>query len=81
MSEKLDILEATRSWYKLACDKLNLDPSVYELLKDAEKLEIGSEISQGTMEQTIVVKIGDDLSVLMGAEILLEDGKVIAFRQ
>lgn len=38
MSEKLDILEATRSWYKLACDKLNLDPSVYELLKDAERI-------------------------------------------
>jgi hypothetical protein len=60
---------------------LNIKAQTAAKLKDAEKLEIGSEISQGTMEQTIVVKIGDDLSVLMGAEILLEDGKVIAFRQ
>lgn len=60
---------------------LNIKAQTSAKLKDAEKLEIGSEISQGTMEQTIVVKIGDDLNVLMGAEILLEDGKVIAFRQ
>ncbi len=49
-------------------------------LKDAEKLEIGSEITQGTMEQSVVVKIGDNLEKLMGAEILLEDGEVVAFR-
>ncbi len=33
------------------------------------------------MEQTITVKIGDNLDALMGSEILLEDGKVVAFRQ
>ncbi len=49
-------------------------------LKDAEKLEIGSEITQGTMEQSVVVKIGDNLEKMMGAEILLEDGEVVAFR-
>ncbi|MBF1324628.1 MAG: 16S rRNA processing protein RimM, partial [Megasphaera micronuciformis] len=27
------------------------------------------------------VKVGDDLNKLMGLEILLEDGKVAAFRQ
>ena len=54
---------------------------VAERLKEAEKLEIGSEIAQGQMEQTITVKIGDNLDALMGSEILLEDGKVVAFRQ
>ena len=47
----------------------------------AEQLEIGSEISQGQLEQTVTVKVGDDLNKLMGMEILLEDGKIITFRQ
>lgn len=54
---------------------------VAEHLKEAEKLEIGSEIAQGQMEQTITVKIGDNLDALLGSEILLEDGKVVAFRK
>ena len=61
--------------------RMNFKAKVAAKLKDAEKLEIGSEIAQGTMEQTITVKVGDDLDALMGSEILLEDGKIIAFRQ
>ena len=61
--------------------RMNFKAEVAAKLKDAEKLEIGSEIAQGTMEQTITVKVGDDLDALMGSEILLEDGKIIAFRQ
>lgn len=61
--------------------RLNFKADVAAKLKDAEKLELGSEISQGTMEQTITVKVGDDLDSLMGSEILLEDGKIVAFRQ
>lgn len=61
--------------------RTNFKAEVAAKLKDAEKLEIGSEIAQGTMEQTITVKVGDDLDALMGSEILLEDGKIIAFRQ
>lgn len=51
-----------------------------EQLKEVAGLEIGAEIVRGTMERSIVVKVGDDLNQLMGAEILLEDGKIIAFR-
>lgn len=61
--------------------RLNFKADVAAKLKDTEKLELGSEISQGTMEQTITVKVGDDLDALMGSEILLEDGKIVAFRQ
>lgn len=61
--------------------RLNFKADVAAKLKDAEKLELGSEISQGTMEQTITVKVGDDLDALMGSEILLEDGKIAAFRK
>lgn len=61
--------------------RLNFKADVAAKLKEAEKLELGSEISQGTMEQTITIKVGDDLDSLMGSEILLEDGKIVAFRR
>lgn len=49
-------------------------------LKETAQLELGSEIVQGTLERIVEVKIGDDLPKLMNTEILLEDGKVLAFR-
>jgi len=51
-----------------------------EKLKETAALEIGSEIVQGTMERTVTVSVGDNLHEIMAAEILLEDGKIIAFR-
>jgi hypothetical protein len=50
-------------------------------LEEAQKLDIGSEISRGQLEQTVVVKVGDDLDKLVGTELLLEDGKIVAIRQ
>lgn len=61
--------------------RIDYKSQVAAQLQDAEKLEIGSEIAQGTMEQTITVKVGDNLDALLGSEILLEDGKVVAFRK
>ncbi len=61
--------------------RLSFKEEVAARLKDAEGLEIGSEIQQGSMDQLVTVKVGDDLDSLMGAEILLEDGKIIAFRK
>lgn len=60
--------------------RLHFKEDVTAKLKEAEELEIGSEVPQGTMEQSITVKIGDDLDALMKAEILLEDGKIVSFR-
>ncbi len=54
--------------------------NMLERLKETAQLEIGAEIVQGTMERMITVNVGDDLHKMMGAEILLEDGKIIAFR-
>lgn len=51
-----------------------------ERLKETGQLEIGSEIVQGNMERFITVSVGDDLHKMMAAEIVLEDGKIIAFR-
>ena len=49
-------------------------------LKETVELEIGAEIAQGNLEQIVTLKVGDDLHEFMSAEILLEDGKIIAFR-
>ncbi len=51
-----------------------------EKLKETAGLEIGAEIVQGNMDRTVTVSVGDDLHAIMAAEILLEDGKIIAFR-
>lgn len=50
-------------------------------LKRAKELQIGAEIVHGQLERTVEIKVGDNLEALMGAEILTEDGKIIAFRE
>ena len=49
-------------------------------LKATQELDLGSEIVRGQLERVVDVKVGDDLNKIMGSEILLEDGKVLAFR-
>lgn len=61
--------------------RLAFKEEVTAKLKEAQDLVLGTEIPQGILEQTITVKMGDNLDALMGAEILLEDGKIVAFRQ
>lgn len=51
-----------------------------EKLRATAQLELGAEIVQGTIERLITIRVGDDLIKDMNAEILLEDGKIIAFR-
>ena len=60
--------------------RLAFKEDVTAKLKEAQELTIGTEVPQGNLEQQITVKVGDDLNAMMGAEILLEDGKIIAFR-
>ena len=54
--------------------------NVAKQLKKAEKLELGAEIGHGQIERTVELEIGTDLDQLLGAEIVIEDGKIIAFR-
>lgn len=49
-------------------------------LQRAKELQIGQEIGHGTLERTVEVTIGTDIDALMQAEIVTEDGKIIAFR-
>ena len=60
--------------------RLDFKNQMLEKLKETEKLELGAEITQGTLEQVVTLKVGDSLHSHMSAEILLEDGKIIAFR-
>ncbi|MBQ2114018.1 MAG: hypothetical protein II195_02890 [Selenomonadales bacterium] len=49
-------------------------------MKEAEAIENGSEVVQGQLERLVEIKVGDDMQSIMNAEILLEDGKIVAFR-
>ena len=45
-----------------------------------EKLAIGAEIVQGTLEREVELKVGDDMREVMNVEVLIEDDKIIAIR-
>ena len=60
--------------------RLAFKSQVEAKLKETAELEMGVEIVQGTLEQIVTLGIGDDLHQAMSTEILLEDGKIIAFR-
>lgn len=45
-----------------------------------EKLQLGAEIVQGTLEHQVELRVGADFREIMNAEILLEDDKIIAIR-
>ena len=48
--------------------------------EETEKLVLGAEIVQGTLERQVDVHIGDDMRELMNVEVLVEDDKIIAIR-
>jgi hypothetical protein len=60
--------------------RIDFKNHMLEKLKETAQLENGSEIVQGTLERTVEVSIGDNLRQIMNTEILLEDGKILAFR-
>ncbi len=45
-----------------------------------EKLAIGAEIVQGTLERQIDLKVGDNMREVMNVEVLVEDDKIVAIR-
>lgn len=45
-----------------------------------EKLAIGAEITQGTLERQVELKIGDDIREVMNVEVLVKDDKIVAIR-
>lgn len=61
--------------------RLQQKEQVLARLKELARLELGSEIVQGTVEGQVEVKTGDDWQRLFAAEIVLRDGKVVAVRE
>lgn len=52
-----------------------------EDMKELARLAPGAEIVQGTIEGPVEVRVGDDWDRLFSAEIVIEDGKVVAIRE
>ncbi len=78
----LSVLPSLREQIEMERNKrLSAKNEAEDKLKRAQVLEIGSEIGHGTLERTVEITVGTNLETLMGAEILTEDGKVIAFRE
>lgn len=50
-------------------------------LKELARLELGAEITQGTVQGLVQVKAGDDWDRVFQAEIVVEDGRVVAIRE
>ena len=60
--------------------RLDFKNHLLQKLKETEAIENGSEVVQGQLERIVEVNVGDDMQSIMNAEILLEDGKIVAFR-
>jgi len=74
-------LEAVRQQIDAETKKrLDFKNHLVDQLKESGQLEIGAEIVQGTLERIVEIKVGDEMPQIMNAEILVEDGKIIAFR-
>ena len=45
-----------------------------------ERLTIGAELNRAPMNRLVTIHIGDDMNELLDGEILVEDGKIVEFR-
>ena len=78
----LSVLPALREQIEVERNKrVSAKAEAEAKLNRAEDLAIGAEIGHGTLERTVEITIGTNIDALMGAEIVTEDGKVIAFRE
>ncbi len=55
--------------------------ALQEEIKAVGDLALGSEIVQGTAQQVVTIDVGSDFDSLGAAEVLVEDGKVVAIRK
>ncbi len=50
-------------------------------MRELAKLELGTEIVQGTVEGEAEVRLGDDWARVFASEVVLRDGRVVAIRE
>ncbi len=49
-------------------------------IEELNKLALGAELVDGTLERIAEIKVGDNMRELMNVEVLVEDDKIIAIR-
>lgn len=53
---------------------------ILESLKELGKMPLGTEIVQGSVESLAEIRLGDRLALVTAAEVVVEDGIVVAIR-
>ncbi len=67
--------QAQKAQMQQVKDKLTADK------EHLEKLAIGAELNRAPINRLVTIHVGDDMNNIVGGEILVEDGKIIAFRE
>jgi hypothetical protein len=60
--------------------RLQFQGQAQQRQEDMQKLALGAEIVQGTLERQVEVHVGDDMREIMNVEVLVEDNKIVAIR-
>lgn len=80
-NEEIQRLQAIQAHFGQECQKrLEYREEALGRKEETEKMVIGAEIVQGTLERQVEVHVGDDMRELMNVEVLVEDDKIIAIR-
>ncbi len=75
-------IPAVRQRYEAERQKnLEARQKLVEKLKEVGKLTPGEEVLHGRVESIVEVKVGDDWGRVMGAEIVIEDDRVVEIRE
>lgn len=81
---KVNIQAASQLRASFAAQKAQMQQVKEKLTNDKEHLEklaIGAELNRAPINRLVTIHVGDDMNNIVGGEILVEDGKIIAFRE
>ena len=81
---KVNIQAASQRRASFEAQKAQMQQVKEKLTNDKEHLEklaIGAELNRAPINRLVTIHVGDDMNNIVGGEILVEDGKIIAFRE
>lgn len=81
---KVNIQAASQLRAQFEAQKAQMQQVKEKLTSDKEHLEkltIGAELNRAPINRLVTIHVGDDMNNIVGGEILVEDGKIIAFRE
>ena len=81
---KVNIQAASQLRASIEAQKAQMQQVKEKLTNDKEHLEklaIGAELNRAPINRLVTIHVGDDMNNIVGGEILVEDGKIIAFRE